>query len=100
MNPPLLGNVNVGQQGEVAGQVISRRLGARAADVLAHPVVLVESGRVGFVVAEGDAIQIQFEPDPLLVMRKLVHLIYGVVKSGKPFDANLAISGVAIQDGI
>jgi hypothetical protein len=33
-------------------------------------------------------------------MRKLAHLIYGVVKSGKPFDANFAINGVAIQDGL
>lgn len=33
-------------------------------------------------------------------MRKLAHLIYGVVKSGKPFDANFATNGVAIQDGI
>src|SRR5512139_960491 len=33
-------------------------------------------------------------------MRKLAHLIYGVVKSGKPFDANFAMSGLAIQDGI
>jgi len=33
-------------------------------------------------------------------MRKLAHLIYGVVKSGKPFDASFAINGVAIQDGI
>lgn len=34
------------------------------------------------------------------VMRKLAHLIYGVVKSGKPFDASFAMNGVAIQDGI
>ena len=33
-------------------------------------------------------------------MRKLAHLIYGVVKSGKPFDVNFAMRGVAIQDGI
>ena len=33
-------------------------------------------------------------------MRKLAHLIYGVVKSGKPFDANFALNRVAIQDGI
>lgn len=33
-------------------------------------------------------------------MRKLVHLIYGVVKSGKPFDASCAIKGLAGQDGI
>ena len=33
-------------------------------------------------------------------MRKLAHLIYGVVKSGKPFDANFATNGLAIQDGI
>ena len=33
-------------------------------------------------------------------MRKLVHLIYGVVKSGKPFDANFANSRLAFQDGI
>jgi len=33
-------------------------------------------------------------------MRKLAHLIYGVVKSGKPFDANFAMNGLAIQDGI
>ena len=31
---------------------------------------------------------------------KLAHLIYGAVKSGKPFDANFALRGVAIQDGI
>lgn len=33
-------------------------------------------------------------------MRKLVHLIYGVIKSGKPFDANFVMRGLAIQDGI
>jgi transposase len=34
------------------------------------------------------------------VMRKLVHLIYGVVRSGKPFDANCLEPTLAIQDGI
>lgn len=34
------------------------------------------------------------------VMRKLAHLIYGVIKSDKPFDANSAMGRVAIQDGI
>ena len=34
------------------------------------------------------------------VMRKLVHLIYGVIKSGLPFDASFNHSGLAIQDGI
>ena len=34
------------------------------------------------------------------VMRKLAHLIYGVIKSGRPFDANLHHSGLAFQDGI
>lgn len=34
------------------------------------------------------------------VMRKLVHLIYEVVKSGKPFDAAISLKGLAIQDGI
>lgn len=34
------------------------------------------------------------------VMRKLVHLIYGVVKSGKPFDPNFLRQELAIQDGI
>jgi len=33
-------------------------------------------------------------------MRKLAHLIYGVIKSGKPFDANFCTAGVAFQDGI
>ena len=33
-------------------------------------------------------------------MRKLAHLIYGVVKSRKPFDANFAMNRVVIQDGI
>lgn len=33
-------------------------------------------------------------------MRKLVYLIYGVVKSGKPFDTNFAMKGLACQDGI
>jgi len=27
-------------------------------------------------------------------------LIYGVVKSGKPFDARIPMAGLAIQDGI
>jgi transposase len=34
------------------------------------------------------------------VMRKLVHLIYGVIKSGKPFDPNFLDQRLAIQDGI
>jgi len=34
------------------------------------------------------------------VMRKLVHLVYGVVKSGKPFDPDYLGKGLAIQDGI
>ena len=34
------------------------------------------------------------------VMRKLAHLIYGVIKSGKPFDAIVAMPRVAFQDGI
>jgi hypothetical protein len=33
------------------------------------------------------------------VMRKLTHLVYGVITSGKPFDQNYQ-SGLAIQDGI
>ncbi len=34
------------------------------------------------------------------VMRKLVHLIYGVVTSGKPFDLRLAMPKLDLQDGI
>jgi hypothetical protein len=34
------------------------------------------------------------------VMRKLVHLIYGVIKSGKPFDINIAMPRLDCQDGI
>ena len=34
------------------------------------------------------------------VMRKLAHLIYGVITSGKPFDVNHGQTGLAIQDGI
>ena len=34
------------------------------------------------------------------VMRKLVHLIYGVVKSGKPFNMQLAMPKLDLQDGI
>jgi transposase len=34
------------------------------------------------------------------VMRKLVHLVYGVVKSGKPFNPEHLGKGLAIQDGI
>ena len=34
------------------------------------------------------------------VMRKLVHLIYGVIKSGRPFDINLAAPRLDYQDGI
>ena len=34
------------------------------------------------------------------VMHKLTHLIYGVIRTGKPFDANYLSKGLAIQDGI
>ncbi len=34
------------------------------------------------------------------VMHKLTHLIYGVIRTGKPFDANYLSNGLAIQDGI
>lgn len=33
-------------------------------------------------------------------MRRLTHLIYGVVNSGLPFDKNIPMQGLAIQDGI
>lgn len=33
-------------------------------------------------------------------MRRLVHLIYGVVNSGQPFDAKIPLQGLAVQDGI
>ena len=34
------------------------------------------------------------------VMHKMTHLIYGVVRTGKPFDPNYLTNGLAIQDGI
>lgn len=34
------------------------------------------------------------------VMHKMTHLIYGVIRTGKPFDPNYLINGLAIQDGI
>lgn len=34
------------------------------------------------------------------VAHKLTHLIYGVIRTGKPFDANYLSKGLAIQDGI
>lgn len=33
-------------------------------------------------------------------MRKLVHLIYGVLKSGTPFQAEIPMIGLEIQEGI
>jgi transposase len=34
------------------------------------------------------------------LMRKLVHMMYGVLKSGKPFDAGFSQKRLAVQDGI
>jgi hypothetical protein len=34
------------------------------------------------------------------VMRKLAHLIYGVINSGQPFDLKIAAPGLDFQDGI
>jgi transposase len=34
------------------------------------------------------------------VMLKLTHLIYGVIRASKPFDANYVVNRLAIQDGI
>jgi len=33
-------------------------------------------------------------------MRKLVHIIHAVIKSGRPFDPEYRTKGVALQDGI
>ena len=33
-------------------------------------------------------------------MRKLAHLMYGVIKSGRPFDVNLSMPKLELQDGI
>jgi hypothetical protein len=33
-------------------------------------------------------------------MRRLVHLIYGVIKSGTHFDMAILMRGLAFQDGI
>lgn len=34
------------------------------------------------------------------VMRKLAHFIYGVIKSGRPFDPQRAMPQLDFQDGI
>src|SRR5471030_970538 len=34
------------------------------------------------------------------IMHKLAHLMYRVIHTGKPFDANYLVKGLAIQDGI
>jgi len=34
------------------------------------------------------------------VMRKLAHLIYGVIKSGQPFDPKFYTARLDFQDGI
>jgi hypothetical protein len=33
-------------------------------------------------------------------MRKLVHLIYGVITSGQPFRPEIPMAGLEIQEGI
>jgi hypothetical protein len=33
-------------------------------------------------------------------MRRLVHMIYGVIKSGRPFQAGIPMAGLDIQEGI
>jgi transposase len=33
-------------------------------------------------------------------MRRLVHMIYGVIKSGHPFQANIPMAGLDTQEGI
>lgn len=33
-------------------------------------------------------------------MRKLVHLIYGLIKSGQPFQAEIPMAGLDLQEGI
>lgn len=33
-------------------------------------------------------------------MRKLVHMIYGVVTSGRPFNAEISLKRLATQDGV
>lgn len=33
-------------------------------------------------------------------MRRLVHMIYGVIKSGTPFLADISLAGLELQEGI
>jgi len=33
-------------------------------------------------------------------MRRLVHIIYGAIKSGQPFRSDIPMAGLVIQEGI
>ncbi len=79
-----------------AGQAEMRFLPMLAARLLRGlPVYVDEKAQVVF----RNVIMADSAPG-FAAMRKLAHLVYGVVESGKPFDANFAMNRVVIQDGI
>lgn len=66
---------------------------ARPAHIIPKPVVVAMAVRL----------QTRGLPPEAIVgasMRKLVHLIYGVIKSGIPFNAEIAMNGLDLQEGI
>lgn len=87
----------------VSGRTIISRAGHKSLRTALYMPGLVARRHNKALAAFGDRMAVRGMAKKAIIgaiMRKLIHLIYGVITSGKEFDATLATPRLDIQDGI
>lgn len=87
----------------VNGRTTISRAGHSAARKALHMPGLVAKQHNPVIMAMAKRLEGRGMPPKAIVgasMRRLVHLIYGVINSGNPFDMAIPMRGLAFQDGI
>lgn len=89
-------NPTVHQSGELTGQTTISRTGAsrlRAGLFMAGTVSMRHNSVVKALAERLSNRRKAYKQIVCAAMRKLLHLVYGVLKSGKPFDPQIALAG-------
>jgi transposase len=87
----------------VRGRTMLSRTGHRSARTALYMPALVALRHNPALQAFGERLRANGLAPKAVVgaaMRKLAHLIFGVVRSGMPFDAQMAMPKLDVQDGI
>ena len=87
----------------VKGRTMISRTGHAAARKALFMPGMVAKRHNPVIIALAKRLELKGLPPKAIIgasMRKLVHLIYGVIKSGQPFRAEIPMRGLEIQEGI